>query len=607
MDIHNRELGKTTFAERRHHLRIQNNDGIIHRSLSVINPSKILWIVLIGALFILLIWPLIMLIIGAFRTASPLVGGGGWSTAAFGKMWAEINVNNALSNSIIYSAATTVFGVSIAVILAYISQRTNSPLRRLVTPIVIVTVSTSALFYAVSYRLLANEHTGILNAAWKNITGSQSALINIETLPGLIFIESIHSAAFVYLFLVGPMRALGRDIEDAALAAGASQIRVFFTITLRMLTPILTSVVLIGLISGLQSFTIPFLIGGEAKISFISVRIYNVLQRDSPPAYADAAALAVLLLSIILVLAALQAALLHGRKFTSVHGRSSSFTPINLRRWKPFSAAVICIYALFSLVLPLTSVIVASFQPFPGVFTNFSARNYQDLFANPDFISIIVRTAAVSAVGAVLATTLAFIIAYLSARSTPLRRTIIRAATLVPLAMPGIVGAIAVIWAFTIVPGLRQLYGSTALLIIGMIIAVLAVLVQISSGAVSQIGRELEDAARVAGARTTTVIRDITARLLLPNFASGTFLAGVLIMGNLEVPLLLSPPGTQLVATQTTALNLGGQQAQAAALLTVVIALIAVIGVLIWSVRVLLNRHIRRRRATPELTLTTDR
>jgi iron(III) transport system permease protein len=218
-----------------------------------------------GLLFVLLLWPLTMLAIGAFLSTSPLQSGGTWTTAAFVRMWEEINTSNALVNSCLYAVATTAIAVTLAALLAFLAERTNTPFRRLITPLVMVCATTSTVFYAIGYSLLANGHNGVVNVFYFYLTGERQPLVNIESWGGLIFVDSLHLAAFLYLFLLGPLRTFDRSHEEAALAAGASRLWTLWTINVRLLTPILTSVVLIGLVLGLKSFNIPLILGGHAN------------------------------------------------------------------------------------------------------------------------------------------------------------------------------------------------------------------------------------------------------------------------------------------------------------------------------------------------------
>src|SRR4051812_45779651 len=93
----------TPIAAWRRNLSRLKNDGTV----LVYVPIAIL-------LFFMLVWPLVMLTIGAFSTTSPLAGAGEWTLSGFTDMWREINQSHALRNSLVYAALTTVLATSIA-------------------------------------------------------------------------------------------------------------------------------------------------------------------------------------------------------------------------------------------------------------------------------------------------------------------------------------------------------------------------------------------------------------------------------------------------------------------------------------------------------------
>jgi iron(III) transport system permease protein len=546
------------------------------------------WAPLALLLFLLLVWPLVMLTLGAFSTASPLDHSGHWTLSGFTQMWAEINVSHALTNSLTYAALTTFFAVAIALGLCFLAQRTDAPLRQIITPVVLICAATSALFYAIGYSLLANRFTGVINVLAQTLFGIP-ALVDIESWPGLIFVDSLHAAAFLYLFLAGPFGNMDRTLEEAALAAGASRLRTFFTVTLQLLRPILSSVVLMGLIIGIKSFSVPLILGTPADISFLTVRILRTLQAYEPPQYGQASALALALTVFIGLLLYVQHQLVGRRSYVTVSGKSFRQTRWELGAWRWPAALFIAAYALLGVALPLGAIIFSSFLPFPGVYDTLSLVNYRALFANPDIDHILINTA-LSALGAgLVGVVLAFTIAYLTSRSRPALAAVLRGITQLQLAMPGLVGSLALVWAVTSLPGIRQVYGTVWLLGLAFAVTVLPVSVQIASGAVRQLSRELEDAARVAGASALRSALQITARLLLPSLLFAWLLAMIAIMGDLDAPLLLSSAGTRTMSIHIYKLFDGVDQAQAAALLSLLLSFIlvsvVVFAVLRWLVR----------------------
>ncbi len=554
------------------------------------------WLPLALLVFLLLVWPLVKLTIGAFSTAAPLDASGHWTLANFAQMWTEINVSHALANSLIYAATTTFLAVSIALGLCFLAQRTDAPLRQLVTPLMLVCAATSALFYAIGYSLLANRFTGVINVLVENLFGAP-ALFNVESWPGLIFVDSLHAAAFLYLFLAGPFANMDRSLEEAALAAGASRLRAFFTITLQLLRPILSSVVLMGVIIGLKSFSVPLILGTPADLSFLTVRILRTLQQYEPPQYGEASALAVSLTVFIGLLLYAQYRLVGRRSYVTVSGKAPRQTRWELGAWRWPAALFILAYALLGVVLPLGAIVFSSFLPFPGVYDTLSLVNYRALFANPDIDQILLNTAFCAVGAGLVGVLLAFAIAYFTSRARPGVAALLRGATQLQLAMPGLVGSLALIWAVTSLPVVRHIYGTVWLLVLAFVVVVLPVSVQIAGSAVRQLSRELEDAARVSGASALRSTLQITMRLLLPSLLFAWLLAMIAIMGDLDAPLLLSSAGTRTMSVHIYKLFDGVDQAQAAALLSLLLGFILV-SVSVFGVLQSLARG-RRLRALP--------
>lgn len=523
------------------------------------------------------LWPLAMLVIGAFRRGSPLTGGS-WTSFPLSRVWHEMNDGHALLNSVILAMLTTVLGVAFAFVLAFLSERTDTALRWLIRPLVLISICTSPMFYAMGYDLLANKYTGALNKAWESLSGSGSPIVNVESWAGIVAVDSLHASAFVYLYLVGPLHAFDRTHDEASLVSGAGRLTTLLRIDIPLATPILSSVVLIGLVSGLQSFDAPLILGTPANLHFLAPRIYSLLNENNPPLYGDASAISTLLAIVVVLLAVTQHRILARRSFTSVTGKAYRNDAWRLGRWRYMWGTVVALYALIAIVLPFGSILLASFQPFPGVFANLSGHNYQQLLANPVLPGVIRTTVLLAVLGGFLGSAFAFALAAAASRGGARLGAVLRGVTLLPLAMPGVVAAVAVVWAYATVPGLRVLFGTVWLLMIAVVVAILPVVVQIASGALQQISRDLEDAARVAGASATRTALTVTLRLLATSLIAAWLLAAVLIASNLDAPLVLSDSHTQTVSTQTYLFFTDQGQGQAAALLTLTIGGLLVLG-----------------------------
>jgi len=82
--------------------------------------------------------------------------------------------------------------------------------------------------------------------------------------------------------------------------------------------------------------------------------------------------------------------------------------------------------------------------------------------------------------------------------------------------VPGIILGLALLWLFLGVPFLKPLYGTMTLLIVAGLISGMPLGVQIIKSSLLQLGAELEEASRVAGASWVRTYRQIVLRLLGP-------------------------------------------------------------------------------------------
>src|SRR5699024_4218400 len=109
-------------------------------------------------------------------------------------------------------------------------------------------------------------------------------------------------------------------------------------------------------------------------------------------------------------------------------------------------------------------------------------------------------TLAVAILGGLLAMVLAFVLTYAATRSRSRLRRPLELTTWLPLAVPGVVLSLGMAWAYLSLPGLRLLYGTIGLVLLGLAVAAVPIAARIAQPAIQQVGEELEESARMAGA-----------------------------------------------------------------------------------------------------------
>lgn len=107
------------------------------------------------------------------------------------------------------------------------------------------------------------------------------------------------------LFLAA-LKQIPRDLYEAAQVDGAGRVRIFFTITLPMITPIVLFNIVMQMINAFQEFSAPFLItkGGPLKATYL----YGLMLYDTAFTYLKmgyASALSWIMFIIIMILTAL--------------------------------------------------------------------------------------------------------------------------------------------------------------------------------------------------------------------------------------------------------------------------------------------------------------
>ena len=102
-------------------------------------------------------------------------------------------------------------------------------------------------------------------------------------------------------------------------------------------------------------------------------------------------------------------------------------------------------------------------------------------------------------------------------------------------------------WFFVRTP----LYATIWALLIGYIATYLPYGIRPLSSAFVQIHSHLEESSRVCGANSFTTLRRIVIPLLIPGSVSGWILVAAVFVGELTLSVVLSRPGSEVLAVQT--------------------------------------------------------
>lgn len=251
--------------------------------------------------------------------------------------------------------------------------------------------------------------------------------------------------------------------------------------------------------------------------------------------------------------------------------------------WLKWVAIVfIAIYLIFGALIPIGGLVFRSFTkvftPLLNPFLFTTMDNYERIFQFPVYVASIRNSLIIAGLGAVLVSTLALVAVIVARRSTFRYRRLIEYLALAPQAMPGLIIGIGLFWTFSALPfGLNGLIsGTIGAVLIGFGLRALPSAYGSISPAVLQIGEELDNAARVAGADWVKTFIRILAKLLRPAFAAALILVFVTMLKEYSPAIFLGGAQSNVIGTTMLELWVQGNTGSVAALATIQIAITAV-------------------------------
>src|SRR6266542_4138747 len=210
-------------------LRVSTNLYDFFRKLS---PPNV-WIGAALLLVFLMLFPL-----GAIFRAS-LWDDTGFTLSRYLEVFTNEQFLKAIWNTLIISTWVGVIAVIIGALLAWLVTRTDLPWKKPIRALVMASFVTPPFLGAFAWTLLAGPNAGSLNKLYRAVTGSEEALFNIFTMPGLIFVMALYSFPFVFSMIANVCELISSDLEDAAEILGANKWRTAWTVTLPLAMPAL--------------------------------------------------------------------------------------------------------------------------------------------------------------------------------------------------------------------------------------------------------------------------------------------------------------------------------------------------------------------------------
>lgn len=532
--------------------RIDEVEGPIARFRSAFTGSALLrdagLFLLILFLAFLTLYPLAMLSYGSLSSTPPGMEGV-FNLEGYVKV---LNPSNAaiLFDTIMLSLVKTVISLGTAVMLAWIIARTDTPMRGTLEVLITLPFFIPPILTAMAWGMLGNPQLGVINLAWTWLTGFQGPLVNVYSWAGVAWHMCQYSIPFLFLFLVDAFRAMDPSLEDCSRMCGASRWMTFRRITILLIYPVLTSSFILSFIKGIEAFESPLFFGTSAGVKVITTEIYSAINHSAIADYQYATALSFVVLGLMLLLVLWQWWVLRGRSFQTVTGKGFRPAVVELGRWRWLTFAICVLFFVLTVALPVGQLMVGSVFKFFGFYgwNMLTFEHYTNVWGNQEFWRALRNTALLGLVGASATMLLGAVVAYVSVRTEYRGRKLIELMAWLPWMMPGMVLGVGFLWAFAVLPGPLQIYGTIWALLIAYMALGTPVATRVMSGAYHQLSYDLEECSRVHGASWLQTMRYILIALAWPAFAVGWVLTFFGIMRELSASILLYSVGSEVLS-----------------------------------------------------------
>ena len=543
-------------------------------------------LILIGAiLFVLYLAgvPLVMLLYGSLRSAPIGEPGAAYTIQNYVKAYFEKEFYFLLLNSIYYGIGTCTLTFLIGTFLAWVSERTNTPLKKLFVVMSLIPFIIPGILSTIAWILLLSPKIGLINIVVKGILGLESAPFNVYSMWGMIWAEAIHLYPLVFLLMSAAFRNMDTSLEEAALTAGSSTFTTFCRITLPLMRPAMLSVLLINFIRGIEAFEVPALIGVPAKISVFTTKIFLAIHQF-PSDFGLAGAYAVTLLVI-----STTGVLIYGRitrreeRFATVTGKGYRPRVIDLGGWKYVTLGVSFLIFFLAVILPVFVLLWSSFIPYYGVpsrelMEKMTWANYHYILNYPLALTAFKNSFYLSVGSATLVMLLTSVIAWVTVKTKLPGRALLDNMTFIPIAMPGIVLGVSLIWVYLTIPNIVkeyfgdyaskpfEIYGTIWVLLLAYMTKFMPYGIRAASASMIQINKELEEASLAAGGTWFQTFRKVILPLLMPGFTAGWIYISIIALRELSTSILLYSYNSTVLSIMAFDLWEGGQYTYVCAL-----------------------------------------
>ena len=304
----------------------------------------------------------------------------------------------------------------------------------------------------------------------------------------------------MFVLVANALDNMPGELEDASAILGGKAWTTARRVTIPLALPALVAGALIAFLQAMTLFGSPAILALPAGFHTMTTKIWSLFQYPPKLELAAAAAVPLLLLTILLLQG--QKFLLGRRGFSVVGGKYGAPRQVEMKGWR-WAALAFCLIVLLNPVfLPYFALLNAAFSPnATTLVTPSTATLHNIVFVFTELSSTqlaLKNTVILGAATATIGTILALVVAYVTTRRVIASHRMLGFLATAPVAVPGIVLGVGLFLSYTRPPFV--LYGTLWILLLAFLTINLPSAYQQLQAAFATIHPELEEASRILGA-----------------------------------------------------------------------------------------------------------
>ena len=494
--------------------------------------------------------------------------------------YTDVETVTTLANSVQFALGGSLLAFVIGTALAWMNERTNTPMRRLFYALSIIPLIIPSILFTIAWIMLASPKIGLINMALQSWFGLESPPFNIYSMWGMIWVDGLHYSPMAFLLMSAAFRAMDPSLEESAVMSGSSILRTLWRITLRLAIPAIVATVLTLFVRAIESFEVPALLGLPAGIQVFTSAIYQAIHQF-PSQLGLASAYSVVLLLITSVGIYIQAKISStGNKYVTVTGKGFRPRSIDLGPWRYLTTGIFLLYFLLIVILPFLVLLWSSLQKFyapPSLeaLKHLSLDGYRYILGSRNILHALLNSLWMAMACATIVMLLSAVVCWVVVKTKIPGRWLLDNLASLPMVFPGLVlGVSIMIFYLTFDIGI---YGTFWIILLAYITRFMPYGLRYNTTSMIQIHKDLEDSAGMSGAGWFKVFTRVILPLLKPGMVAGWIYVMIVSVRELSSSILLYSPGNEVISIVIWELWENGQYVELSALSVMFIMLLLVL------------------------------